>query len=148
MMLCNIAIASTLGVGFERFDGSLPSSWAIGVLVCICVYVYAFGVSWGPLGWTYTAEIQSADTREVGMSLAVLVNFLMSFIVGISFTSSLCALEWGVFVFYVGWLLFMTLCVAFLFPETRHHEISRVDALFSSHQFWRRFMDTPARLDV
>jgi hypothetical protein len=64
------------------------------------VYVAAFAWSWGPLGWLVPSEIQTLETRPAGMSAAVSVNFLFSFIIGQCFLSMLCAMEFGTFFFF------------------------------------------------
>lgn len=36
-----------------------------------------------------------------------------------SFLSILCAMKWGTFLFFAGWVLIMTLFVIFCVPETK-----------------------------
>jgi hypothetical protein len=68
--------------------------------------------------WVLGAEIQTLDTRTSGMSAVVAANYLLSFVIGQSFLSMLCSMQWGTFVFFAGWNLVMTVWVYFLLPET------------------------------
>jgi len=141
MLVSMIVTAVVLAVEFSKYtDGVLPTGTAIGVLVVICVFVAAFAWSWGPLGWLVPSEIQTLETRAAGMSSAVFINFLLSFIIGQTFVSMLCAMEWGVFLFFAGWVLIMTLFVFFLVPETRGVPVEKVQVLFAKHKIWRKLM--------
>ena len=142
-----IVTAVVLAVEFNKYpSGVLPSSVAIGVLVVICVFVAAFAWSWGPLGWLVPSETHPIHTRAAGMSLTVLINFLFSFVIGQTFVSMLCAMEWGVFLFFCAWVVIMTLFVIFLLPETRHVPTEKVAVLFARHRLWRKMM-SPAIAD-
>lgn len=46
------------------------------------------------------SEIQTLETRSAGFSLSVSMNFLWSFVLGQCFLSMLCAMEFGVFLFF------------------------------------------------
>lgn len=141
MLVSMIVTAVVLAVEFSKYsDGILPTGTAIGVLVVICVFVAAFAWSWGPLGWLVPSEIQTLETRAAGMSSAVFINFLLSFIIGQTFVSMLCAMEWGVFLFFAGWVLIMTLFVFFFVPETRGVPVEKVQVLFAKHKIWKKVM--------
>lgn len=145
MLSSMIVTAVVLAVEFSKYpDGVLPTGTAIGVLVVICVFVAAFAWSWGPLGWLVPSEIQTLETRAAGMSAAVAINFLLSFIIGQTFVSMLCAMHWGVFLFFAGWVMIMTAFVIFFVPETRHVPVERVSLLFARHKIWRRLMGSHA----
>jgi len=141
MLASMITTAVVLAVEFSKYpDGVLPSGTAIGVLVVICVFVAAFAWSWGPLGWLVPSEIQTLETRAAGMSSAVFINFLLSFIIGQTFVSMLCAMEWGVFLFFAGWVAIMSTFVFFFVPETKGVPVEKVQILFARHKIWRKLM--------
>ena len=62
----------------------------------------------GPLGWLVPSEIQPLETRAAGQSITVFVNFLFSFVIGQSFLSMLCSMQWGVFLFFAAFVVMMT----------------------------------------
>jgi len=138
--------AAVLGTEFGKYtSGVLPSHVAIGVLVVICVFVAGFAWSWGPLGWLVPSEIQTMETRAAGMSVAVTVNFLFSFIIGQVFLSMLCTMKWGVFLFFAGWVVIMSLFIFFFLPETKNVPVEQVHVLFARHPLWGRFMGSSAQ---
>jgi hypothetical protein len=145
MIVALTVTAITLGVEFGKYTtASLPSDVAIGILIVICVFVSAFAWSWGPLGWLVPSEIQTMETRPAGMSAAVLTNFLFSFVIGQAFLSMLCSMQWGVFLFFAGFVVIATLFIYFLLPEVKGVPVERVQALFATHPVWRRVMGAHA----
>jgi len=149
-MIVSMSItAAVLGTEFGKYtSGVLPSNVAIGVLVVICVFVAGFAWSWGPLGWLVPSEIQTMETRAAGMSIAVTVNFLFSFIIGQVFLSMLCAMKWGVFLFFAGWVIIMTLFIFFFVPETKGIPVERVHVTFARHRMWTKLMGSAAAAEV
>jgi hypothetical protein len=65
------------------------------------------------------SEIQPLETRAAGTSINTFVNFLFTFLIGQAFLSILCAMKWGTFLFFAGWVIIMTLFVFFCVPETK-----------------------------
>ena len=53
MVAAEITVGVTLKYEFVKFQGVLPSSTSVGVLVVICVFIAGFAWSWGPIGWLY-----------------------------------------------------------------------------------------------
>jgi sugar porter (SP) family MFS transporter len=149
MGISMIVTAVVLAVEFSKYpSGVLPSSTAIGVLVVICVFVAAFAWSWGPLGWLVPSEIHPIHTRAAGMSLCVSVNFLFSFVIGQTFVSMLCAMEWGVFIFFAAFVVTATLFVILLLPETKGVPVEKVAVLFARHRLWRKMMSPRIADDI
>ncbi|GAB4821174.1 hypothetical protein N2152v2_008220 [Parachlorella kessleri] len=145
MFIGQVVTAAVLGVELNKYGTNLPSSTAAGVLVVICVYVAAFAWSWGPLGWLVPSEIQTLETRGAGMSMAVIVNFLFSFVIGQAFLSMMCAMRWGVFLFFAGWVVIMTFFVYFCLPETKGVPVETVPTMFARHWLWGRVMGEKGR---
>lgn len=137
MFVAEILVAILLG---HYFSGAtqLPNSVSIGVIVLICVFIASFAWSWGPLGWLVPSEIHPLETRSAGQGINVAVNLAFTFLIGQSFISMLCAMEFGVFLFFAGWVVIMTLFVAFFLPETKGLLIEDVHEVFASHWFWKR----------
>lgn len=137
--------AAVLGIEFGKYtNGKLPDDVAIGVCVVICVFVAGFAWSWGPLGWLVPSEIQTLETRAAGMSAAVTINFAFSFLIGQVFLSMLCAMQWGVFLFFAGWVCVATIFVFFLLPETKGVPVERMSVIFANHPVWRHVMGPSA----
>jgi hypothetical protein len=82
------------------------------------------------------------------MSLTVLINFLFSFVIGQTFVSMLCAMEWGVFLFFAGFVVIMTIFVIVLVPETKGVPVEKVSVLFARHPLWRKMMSPRIADDI
>ena len=52
--------------------------------------------------------------KKVGLILVVLLLLLLQ-----AFLSILCAMKWGTFLFFAGWVLIMTIFVILCVPETK-----------------------------
>ena len=112
---------------------------AASIVAFICIYVAGFAWSWGPLAWLVPSEIHSSDTRSAGMGISTFTNFIFTFIIGQCFLSMLCSMTWGVFIFFAGFVIMMTLFVIFCVPETRGVPVEEVDELLiRKHWLWSR----------
>ena len=47
------------------------------------------------------------------------MNFLMTFVVGQSFLSMMCAMKFGIFLFFAGMVVLMSAFVFIVLPETQ-----------------------------
>jgi sugar porter (SP) family MFS transporter len=121
--------------------GTMPPSAAIAIIVLICVFIAGFAWSWGPLCWLVCTEIQPLETRSAGYAISVTANFALTFLIGQAFLSMLCAFQWGIFVFFAGWVLIMTIVVLLFVPETKGVPMEEIqEQLFMRHWFWGRLV--------
>ncbi|XP_062078281.1 sugar transport protein 7 [Humulus lupulus] len=139
MVVCQVVVAIILGVKFG-VNQELSKGYSILVVIVICLFVLAFGWSWGPLGWTIPSEIFPLETRSAGQSITVAVNLLFTFIIAQSFLSLLCALKFGIFLFFSGWITLMTIFVFVFLPETKGVPIEEMTFLWRKHWFWKRMV--------
>lgn len=139
-------MAIILGVKLGT-NGELSKGYSVVVVIVICLFVLAFGWSWGPLGWTIPSEIFPLETRSAGQSITVAVNLLFTFIIAQSFLSLLCHLKFGIFLFFSGWIIIMTIFVCLFLPETKGVPIEEMILLWRKHWFWKRIMPQEAEID-
>ncbi|XP_051131158.1 sugar transport protein 7 isoform X2 [Andrographis paniculata] len=140
MVVCQVVVAVILGVKFGG-EEALSKTYSIVVVAVICLFVAAFGWSWGPLGWTVPSEIFPLETRSAGQSITVAVNLLFTFAIGQAFLSLLCAFKYGIFLFFAGWIVVMTVFVYFLLPETKGVPIEEMIFLWKKHWFWKTIVN-------
>ncbi|KAG0577706.1 hypothetical protein M758_5G168100 [Ceratodon purpureus] len=143
MIVCQVLIAIILAL---KFGGSTPLSKgeAMGIVVLVCIYVAAFGWSWGPLGWLVPSEIFPMETRSAGQAINTSFNLLFTFVIAQSFLTILCHFEYGIFLFFGGWVVVMTIFIALFFPETKGVPIEEMTLVWRRHWFWKRlFIDDP-----
>jgi sugar porter (SP) family MFS transporter len=139
MFAAEVAIAIILAITFHTAE--LADGPALAVIILVCVFISCFAWSWGPLGWLIPSEVLPLEARSAGQSINVCVNLLFTFIIGQCFLSMLCAMRWGIFLFFAGWVLIMTLFAIFFIPETKGLPIEDVMLAFRHHWFWKHTVD-------
>lgn len=142
MIICQAIVALILGLKF-RDSEELSKGYSVLVVVVICLFVAAFGWSWGPLGWTVPSEIFPLETRSAGQSITVAVNLFFTFVIAQAFLALLCAFKFGIFLFFAGWITVMTIFVYVFLPETKGVPIEEMIILWRKHWFWKRIVPRP-----
>ncbi|CAA7398021.1 unnamed protein product [Spirodela intermedia] len=139
MIVCQVTVAVMLGLKLPD-TGELSRGFSIAVVAVVCLFVAAFGWSWGPLGWTVPSEIFPLETRSAGQSITVAVNLLFTFAIAQSFLSLLCSLKFGIFLFFAAWITAMTGFVWAFLPETKGIPIEEMILQWRKHWFWKRIV--------
>lgn len=140
MIIYMIIVAVTLALKFGQ-GAVLPKGVGILLVVAICLFVFAYGRSWGPLGWLVPSEIFPLETRSAGQSIVVCVNLLFTALVAQCFLVSLCHLQWGIFLLFGAFIFIMTVFIAFLLPETKRVPIEEIYLLWENHWYWKKYLD-------
>uniref|UniRef100_A0A2P2Q5X8 Uncharacterized protein MANES_15G030700 n=1 Tax=Rhizophora mucronata TaxID=61149 RepID=A0A2P2Q5X8_RHIMU len=139
-MLCYmVAVAITLALKFGQ-GVTLPKGIGIFLVIIICLFVLAYGRSWGPLGWLVPSEIFPLETRSAGQSIVVCVNMLFTALVAQCFLVSLCHLKYGIFLLFGGLIAIMSCFIFFLLPETKQIPIEEIYLLWQNHWFWKKIV--------
>ncbi|KAH7293778.1 hypothetical protein KP509_28G042000 [Ceratopteris richardii] len=141
MLIAMVVVAIILGVGL-RGAARLPQRLGILDVVVLCTIVLAYKASWGPLAWLVPSEIFPQEIRSVGQSIVVSLNMLMKFVFAQSLLSMLCAMKYGIFLFFGAWLAVMGLFTLFLIPETKGVPIDCMKELWENHWYWKQYMQT------
>ncbi|KAJ4827443.1 Sugar transport protein 10 [Turnera subulata] len=141
VILVGVMIAITFGT---TGVGELSKGEANFVLFLICAYVAAFAWSWGPLGWLVPSEICPLEIRSAGTAINVIVNMSFTFLIGQFFLTMLCHLKFGLFWFFGGWVVVMTIFIYFFLPETKNVPIEEINRVWKSHWFWGKYIPDDA----
>jgi len=141
MIICQIAVAIMIALKFGvNGEGTISKGEANLILFFICAYVAAFAWSWGPLGWLVPSEICSLEARSPGQAINVAVNMFFTFVIAQVFLTMLCHLKFGLFFFFAGFVLIMTIFIALLLPETKNVPIEEMNKVWKSHWFWTKYV--------
>ncbi|KAJ0975928.1 hypothetical protein J5N97_017893 [Dioscorea zingiberensis] len=141
MLFCQIIVGTLIGIKFGvTGTGDVSKLYATLVVLFICVYVSGFAWSWGPLGWLVPSEIFPLEIRSAGQSINVSVNMLATFIIAQVFLNMLCHMKFGLFYFFGGWMMIMTVFIALFLPETKNVPIEEMILVWKRHWFWGRFI--------
>ena len=145
MLVSQTIVGVVLGLKLQDNANHLSHGMAIVVVLMVCSFVSSFAWSWGPLGWLIPSETFPLETRSAGQSVTVCVNMIFTFVIAQSFLSMLCHLKYGIFLFFSGWVLVMSLFVTFLLPETKGVPIEEMtEKVWKQHWFWKRFISDGA----
>ena len=141
MVVCQVVVGTLIAARFGTSGvGDMPKGYAAVVVLFICVYVAGFAWSWGPLGWLVPSEIFPLEIRPAGQSINVSVNMLFTFAIAQAFLTMLCHLKFGLFYFFAGWVVIMTVFIGLFLPETKNVPIEEMVLVWKSHWFWKRFI--------
>ncbi|KAJ3689463.1 hypothetical protein LUZ61_018627 [Rhynchospora tenuis] len=142
MLACQIILGTLIAIKFGTTgEGTIPRTYAAFMVLFICIYVAGFAWSWGPLGGTLVpSEIFPLEIRSAGQSINVSVNMLFTFVVAQTFLPMLCHFKFGLFYFFAGWVLVMTIFIALFLPETKNVPIEKMILVWKAHWFWNNFV--------
>ncbi|XP_065570668.1 glucose transporter type 1-like isoform X2 [Artemia franciscana] len=103
-------------------------------VVSVLLFVVFFAVGPGSIPWMITAELFSQGPRPAAMSLAVLVNWMANFLVGIGFPALNAGLSSYVFLPFSILLAFFWVFTYRKVPETRNKTFEEIAAIFKSRE--------------
>ncbi|KAF9436340.1 hypothetical protein BGZ76_004234 [Entomortierella beljakovae] len=132
------------------------TTWAISgndsashaVIACSYLFVCSFAISWGPVSWTYPAEIYPLRIRSKAVSLSTASNWAFNFALAYAVPPALENIQYRTYYIFAGFCVAMTIHVFFMFPETKGRTLEEMDELFSSNiPPWKTSALPPSRLD-
>ncbi|KAF9615183.1 hypothetical protein IFM89_022285, partial [Coptis chinensis] len=110
MIISMLAVAIILALKFGK-GALIPKTDGIILVVMVCLFVAAYGWSWGPLGWLLTSELFPLETRSAGQSVVVCINLLFTSLVAQCYLVSLCHLRYGIFLLFAALIVIMSLFI-------------------------------------
>lgn len=124
-------MAIIVGVYSHDWNSNTAAGW--GAVAMAFVFVLVYGVSYSPLGWVLPAEVYSNASRSRGVALAVAVNWLCNFIVGVITPPMINDIGFGTYVFYGTFCYIGAVWAFLLVPETKGKTLEQMDAVFGDH---------------
>jgi len=132
MCVCEYIVA-IVGVSTPSTNGSAQKS----LVAFVCIYIFFFAASWGPVAWVVTGELYPLGIRAKAMSMSTASNWLWNW--GIGYATPYLVKEGagnaglGSKVFFIwgstclGCLIF----TYFFIPETKGLSLEQVDELYN-----------------
>lgn len=139
MIIYMVIVAVTLALEFGE-GKHLPKGIGIFLVIVICLFVLAYGRSWGPLGWLVPSELFPLEMRSAGQSVVVCNNLFFTALIAQCFLVALCHLKFGIFLLFGGLVFVMSAFIYFFLPETKQVPIEEIYLLFENHWFWKRIV--------
>ncbi|KAG0348967.1 hypothetical protein BG004_003129 [Podila humilis] len=139
------------------FEGNKTTTWAISdndaaskaVIACSYLFVCSFAISWGPVSWTYPAEIYPLRIRSKAVSLSTASNWAFNFILAYAVPPALENIQYRTYFIFAGFCVAMTIHVFFMFPETKGRTLEEMDELFNSDMpAWKTRALPASKLDA
>lgn len=146
MLVTLLVIAICFAVSSE--SATLSADLSSVLLAMVIIYFAGYAWSWAGLAWIIPNEVQPLDSRSVGQAVAVCANFLATFLIGQTFPAMLCAMTWGVFLYFSAWIVLGLAFTVCLIPETKGLGIEDIYYLFTGHWFWSRYFTEEQRKSV
>lgn len=140
MAICQLLIAS-----FSAAVGkSMPTTANQILIIFVCIDIFFFAASWGPVAWVITSEIYPLKVRAKSMSISTASNWLLNF--GISYGTPYMVEEgagyadMGTRVFFV-WGAFCAVAAVFVWAmvyETSKISLEQIDEMYERVAFaWK-----------
>ncbi|KAI7779814.1 hypothetical protein LA080_000312 [Diaporthe eres] len=137
MAICQLLIAS-----FSAAVGkSMPTTANQILIIFVCIDIFFFAASWGPVAWVITSEIYPLKVRAKSISISTASNWLLNF--GISYGSPYMVEEgagyadMGTRVFFV-WGAFCAVAAVFVWAmvyETSKISLEQIDEMYERVAF-------------
>ncbi|EOO01193.1 putative high-affinity glucose protein [Phaeoacremonium minimum UCRPA7] len=126
--VCYTIIAALDGVYSKNWSSNTSAGWAC-VAMAFC-FIMTYGVSYSPLGWCLPAEVYPNSKRAKGVALAICVNWLSNFTVGITTPPMLENIGYKTYVFFAIMCGVAGVWALLLVPETKGKTLEDLDVMF------------------
>jgi sugar porter (SP) family MFS transporter len=114
------------------YGDNWPSHGAAG-WACVAMafmFILTYGVSYSPLGWCLPPEVFPNAMRAKGVAMAVAVNWISNFVVGVVTPPMLEQIKYKTFVFFAVMCFITVIWAVLLVPETKGRSLEEMDQVF------------------
>ncbi|KAJ3226260.1 hypothetical protein HDU78_010433 [Chytriomyces hyalinus] len=107
-----------------------PYAW--GAIISIYVFILSFGSTWGPVVWSYQAEIFPLRVRARGTGIATMTNWTWNAIIAFAFPQVFTALNKQPTVYWIffSFCIFMFVWAIVFVPETNGKTLEEIGEVF------------------
>ncbi|KAK0377004.1 high-affinity glucose transporter [Colletotrichum limetticola] len=102
------------------------------IVSCSYLFVATFATTWGPVSWTYPAEIFPSKIRAKAVSLSTSTNWFWNMILAFAVPPLLWNINYKMYYIFATFNALAFLHTAFFAPETKGFTLEEMDDVFNS----------------
>lgn len=129
MCICQFIVAIT-----GTAAGTTDLSAQRAAIAFVCIFIFFFASSWGPVAWVVTGELFPLKVRAKALSMTTATNWLLNFAIAFStpylVDEEYAGLQSRVFFIWASCCLFACAFVWFMIYETKGLSLEQVDELY------------------
>lgn len=129
--VCYMIIALLSGLYENDWPSHTAAGWACVAMAF--VFILIFGATYSCLGWALPPEVFPTSVRSKGVALAVAVNWLSNFTIGIAVPPMLQSIKYGAYIFFCAMLVLAGIWAVLFVPETKGKTLEQMDETFGDH---------------
>ncbi|KAI1462607.1 general substrate transporter [Annulohypoxylon moriforme] len=103
---------------------------AKAVIASTYLFVASYAPTWGPVSWTYPAELYPLRVRGKAVALATSANWAFNFALAYFVPPAFANITWKTYVLFAVFCFAMFWHTFFMFPETANKTLEEVAAIF------------------
>ncbi|KAK4234047.1 general substrate transporter [Achaetomium macrosporum] len=142
-----VAILGTTTTGQDNSGHILVYNLAAqkASIAFVCIYIFFFASTWGPLAWVVTGELFPLKCRAKGLSMTTATNWLLNWAIAyatpylVNYGEGYANLQSKIFFVWFGCCFLCIAFVYFLIYETKGLSLEQVDEMYAdkSVSAWR-----------
>lgn len=109
---------------------SISGAPAKAVIACTYLFVASYSPTWGPVSWTYPAELYPLRVRGKAVALATSGNWAFNFALAYFVPPAFANITWKTYLLFAVFCFVMFWHVYFCFPETANKTLEEVADIF------------------
>jgi MFS family permease len=102
------------------------------IVSCSYLFVATFATTWGPVSWTYPAEIFPSRIRAKAVSLATASNWFWNMVLAFAVPPLLWHINYKMYYIFAAFNAAAFVHMALLAPETKGYTLEEMDDVFNS----------------
>lgn len=117
------------------------------IVSCSYLFVATFATTWGPVSWTYPAEIFPSKIRAKAVSLSTSANWFWNMVLAFAVPPLLWNISYKMYYIFAAFNGAAFIHMALMAPETKGFTLEEMDEVFDSGRpAWKKF-DRGSRLE-
>lgn len=134
-----VAMLGTLTTGQDAAGNIIVHNVAAqkAGIAFVCIYIFFFASTWGPLAWVVTSEIFPLKTRAKSLSMTTATNWLLNWAIAyatpylVNFGEGYANLQSKIFFIWFGCCFICIAFVYFFIYETKGWSLEEVDEMYN-----------------